>query len=113
MRPETTSERLDRLLRRKRRLTAASWAAGLTAAAGVAAVFLVDPEPVGVYRGTLDGFQQQPSDDEVQTRLIVDLEDGRKIRSVPRPGDAALQPGAALCFLRTRNPILGYVRHVR
>ena len=113
MRPETTNEKLDRLLRRRRRLTLGAWVIGILAALGVASVFLVDPTPVGIYRGTFERFSQKPSDDEVQIRLVVTLEDGLQIRSRPLAGDAALAPGAKLCFLRTRNPVLGYIGHVR
>ncbi len=112
MDPETRKA-LDRAYRRELR-SLWLWPLALIAVVGgLAAIWFMPKERVGVVTARLERFHMPPSDAGTLDALMLALPDGRSVRIEMRPGDAALAPGASVCVVELRHPILHRTSFVR
>jgi len=112
MDPETRKA-LDRAYRRELRSLWIWPIALICILGGIAAVWHMPKERVGVVEATFERFHMPPSDAGALDALMLALPDGRSARIEMRPGDATLTPGATICLVELRNPILRRTSFVR
>ena len=104
---QETREKLDRVLRQRRRRQALLFAA---IALPLLAIILVLVEPrarVDSYLTEVIGLSPRPSDDAGQMRLLVRLRDGETRQLAAPPGLGQISAGDALCLLEFEGRITG------
>ena len=104
---QETKEKLDRILRQKRRRQWLFFAAITLPFLALLIVFVEPRTRVDAYLAEVIGLSPRPSDDAGQLRLQVRLRDGGIRPLAAPPGSAQFSPGDTLCLLEFDGWITG------